>query len=115
MLYRALLLGNFGFWKSLLLPVTILLSFFIRWTSVSISMRNGISGAKESSKSFQRRLPWGIGAHVVRIPPFSLISVWSHDGYPNGLADVVGYWAEARIFGGVVLFDRGESELEVSA
>ncbi|KAK7698341.1 hypothetical protein SLS64_012589 [Diaporthe eres] len=32
--------------------------------------------------------------------------------YPNGLADVVGYWAETQIFGGVVLFDRGESEEE---
>ena len=33
---------------------------------------------------------------------------WYHDydQYPEGLADVVGYWAEARIFGGVVLFDR---------
>lgn len=26
--------------------------------------------------------------------------------YPNGAADIVGYWAEAQIFGGVVLFDR---------
>lgn len=34
--------------------------------------------------------------------------------YPNGLADVVGYWAEYRIFGGVVLFDRGENEDQVS-
>ncbi|RFU30676.1 hypothetical protein B7463_g5661, partial [Scytalidium lignicola] len=29
--------------------------------------------------------------------------------YPNGVADMAGYWAEAKIFGGVVLFDRGES------
>lgn len=29
--------------------------------------------------------------------------------YPNGVADMVGYWAEFWIFGGVVLFDRGES------
>lgn len=34
--------------------------------------------------------------------------------YPNGLADVVGYWAEYRIFGGIVLFDRGANEEEVS-
>lgn len=34
--------------------------------------------------------------------------------FPHGLADVAGYWAELRIFGGVVLFDRGESEDEVS-
>lgn len=26
--------------------------------------------------------------------------------YPQGIADIVGYWAEAQIFGGVVLFDR---------
>lgn len=37
---------------------------------------------------------------------------WSR--YPSGLADIVGYWAETQIFGGVVLFDRGESEEEVS-
>lgn len=35
--------------------------------------------------------------------------------YPNGLADMAGYWAEMRIFGGIVLFDRGESEDEVSS
>ncbi|ROW05789.1 hypothetical protein VMCG_05227 [Cytospora schulzeri] len=28
------------------------------------------------------------------------------DQYPNGAADMVGYWAENQIFGGVVLFDR---------
>ncbi|PNP75267.1 hypothetical protein FNYG_11410 [Fusarium nygamai] len=30
----------------------------------------------------------------------------SHERYPNGIADIVGYWAESRILGGVVLFDR---------
>lgn len=35
------------------------------------------------------------------------------DQYPRGLADVVGYWAEGKIFGGVVVFERGESEQEV--
>lgn len=34
--------------------------------------------------------------------------------YPNGWADAAGYWAEHHIFGGVLLFDRGESEEEVS-
>lgn len=29
-----------------------------------------------------------------------------YDQYPDGVADIVGYWAETRIFGGVVLFDR---------
>lgn len=31
-----------------------------------------------------------------------------HDRYTHGLADVVGYWAEDRNFGGVVLFDKGD-------
>ncbi|KAI8228095.1 Aryl-alcohol dehydrogenase [Colletotrichum sp. SAR 10_86] len=30
--------------------------------------------------------------------------------YPEGIADMVGYWAESRIFGGVVLFDRRSPE-----
>ncbi|KAI9829513.1 MAG: hypothetical protein M1819_006333 [Sarea resinae] len=34
------------------------------------------------------------------------------DQYPNGIADIVGYWAEYRLFGGVMLFDRGESGIE---
>jgi hypothetical protein len=29
--------------------------------------------------------------------------------YADGLADVVGYWAEDQIFGGVVLFDRSQT------
>ncbi|KAB8276399.1 hypothetical protein BDV30DRAFT_224422 [Aspergillus minisclerotigenes] len=32
-----------------------------------------------------------------------------HDQYPLGVPDVVGYWAEKHVFGGVVLFDRGET------
>jgi len=32
--------------------------------------------------------------------------------YPKGKADMVGYWAESKLFGGVVLFDRGESGTE---
>lgn len=30
--------------------------------------------------------------------------------YPCGLTDVVGYWAETQIFGGVVLFEREKSQ-----
>ena len=33
--------------------------------------------------------------------------------YPRGVADVVGYWAEYHLFGGVVLFDRGGSGTDV--
>lgn len=33
--------------------------------------------------------------------------------YPFGISNMAGYWAEDRIFGGVVLFDRGDSGKEV--
>ncbi|KAK4129827.1 hypothetical protein N657DRAFT_630627 [Parathielavia appendiculata] len=45
-------------------------------------------------------------------PPFG--SATDIDQYPNGVADMVRYWAGARIFGGVVLFDRGPSGTEAS-
>lgn len=51
------------------------------------------------------------------LPPASLFwhgAFRSHRRYPNGLAELAGYWAENQIFGGVVLFDRGESGEEVS-
>lgn len=46
--------------------------------------------------------------------PFFRSAYRYYTKYPNGLADVVGYWVEYEIFGGVVLFDRGECEEEVS-
>lgn len=53
----------------------------------------------------------------VNLPPHTWF--WHHDyedykQYPKGVADIAGYWAETQIFGGVVLFDRGESDEEVS-
>ncbi|KAG8158653.1 hypothetical protein KVR01_011775 [Diaporthe batatas] len=44
--------------------------------------------------------------------PFYRGGCWAWKRYPNGLADVAGYWAEYHIFGGTVLFDRGETEEE---
>lgn len=44
---------------------------------------------------------------------FFHVDYMDYDQYPNGLADIAGYWAEDRIFGGVVLFDRGDSGAEV--
>ncbi|OAA68022.1 hypothetical protein SPI_00217 [Niveomyces insectorum RCEF 264] len=45
-------------------------------------------------------------------PPTLFVHPWykAYDQYPDGLADGVGYWAEDRIFGGVVLFDRRPQE-----
>jgi hypothetical protein len=34
----------------------------------------------------------------------------AHDVYPDGVADMVGYWAEDRILGGVTVFDRQPEE-----
>jgi hypothetical protein len=46
--------------------------------------------------------------------PFLLWTTYdSPKQYPNGVADVAAYWAEDRIFGGVVLFGRGKSGKEV--
>ena len=46
-------------------------------------------------------------------PPTLFRHEWygDYDQYPDGVADMVGYWAEARILGGVVLFDRNESRV----
>ncbi|KAK2785061.1 hypothetical protein FQN51_003948 [Onygenales sp. PD_10] len=54
---------------------------------------------------------------LLRPPPPNITELFheayeDHEQYPNGIADIVGYWAEYRLFGGVVLFDRGESRLE---
>ena len=38
-----------------------------------------------------------------------------HDQYPRHVADVVGYWAEARILGGVVLLDRRSPDADPNA
>ncbi|RSL58342.1 hypothetical protein CEP53_006170 [Fusarium sp. AF-6] len=35
--------------------------------------------------------------------------------YPNGVADMVGYWAESRILGGVILFDRRRLDFDPNA
>ncbi|KAL1882967.1 hypothetical protein Daus18300_000605 [Diaporthe australafricana] len=45
-------------------------------------------------------------------PPTLFHHTWyiNHDHYPDGAADVAGYWAESRIIGGVVLFDRSGSD-----
>lgn len=44
---------------------------------------------------------------------FSSRSYRAFKQYLMGLADIAGYWAESKIFGGVVVFDRGETETEV--
>lgn len=36
-----------------------------------------------------------------------------YEQYPRGFADTVGYWAEGKIFGGVIVFERGDTDQEV--
>ncbi|KAK3290881.1 uncharacterized protein B0H64DRAFT_49151 [Chaetomium fimeti] len=43
---------------------------------------------------------------------FYHVDYMDYEQYPEGMADVAGYWAEDRIFGGIVVFDRGESGSE---
>jgi hypothetical protein len=53
--------------------------------------------SEESGRFYPRTFPATLLRHA-----------WycDYDQYPDGIADCVGYWAEARILGGVALFDR---------
>ncbi|KAF4440225.1 hypothetical protein F53441_12367 [Fusarium austroafricanum] len=55
------------------------------------------------------RIP-DLGPDLVDVPPrptlFGHHAYLDADIYPNGIADIVGYWAEDRILGGVTVFDR---------
>ncbi|KAF5585299.1 hypothetical protein FPCIR_8380 [Fusarium pseudocircinatum] len=50
---------------------------------------------------------------LCRFPPkptmFIASQFTAHDRYPNGVDDMVGYWAENRILGGVALFDHSQA------
>ncbi|KAF7563701.1 hypothetical protein G7046_g391 [Stylonectria norvegica] len=56
----------------------------------------------------------GADKHTFVLPPAAFFhrAYQFPDQYPRGIADVVGYWAEGKILGGVVVFDRGETEQE---
>ncbi|KAK2783772.1 hypothetical protein FQN52_009516 [Onygenales sp. PD_12] len=60
-----------------------------------------------------RVLPLG-KPQPVKLKPAELFHPYYQDWqqYPHGIADIVGYWAEYRLFGGVVLFDRGQTGSE---
>ncbi|KAF2493089.1 hypothetical protein BU16DRAFT_466381 [Lophium mytilinum] len=55
------------------------------------------------------RKPVARPPYLVLPTDFYHMSYQAIEQYPDGIANVVGYWAELRIFGGVVVFDRGES------
>ncbi|KAI1498342.1 hypothetical protein F5X99DRAFT_431797 [Biscogniauxia marginata] len=81
------------------------------------------------SRTFQTRLIELVAVAIYQIvPPKDHLIFWIYnsdgapptlfqhrqycyyDQYPDGIADGIGYWAESRIFGGVVLFDRREPD-----
>ncbi|TVY65341.1 hypothetical protein Focb16_v016249 [Fusarium oxysporum f. sp. cubense] len=51
--------------------------------------------------------------HLCRVTPWPTMFIatqfTAHNRYPNGIDDIVGYWAENRILGGVALFDHSQS------
>lgn len=65
-----------------------------------------LAALPEDSNSFERSK---YGPHT----PFTIAPYDNPEEFPKGLGDVIGYWAERQIFGGVVLFDRGERKEEV--
>jgi hypothetical protein len=76
-----------------------------------------LDGVCHTHEEYQRWVdePQGMNKwDSVRHPtPFCHRAYKHIDQYPNGAADTAGYWTEAKIFGGVLVFDRGESEVEV--
>lgn len=60
----------------------------------------------------------GETAQVKQAPPpktlFFHTNYQDYHQYPNGIADIAAFWAEDRIFGGIFVFDRGETGTEVS-
>lgn len=56
----------------------------------------------EDNELFEERYPNGVPTWL------HMVAYMDHQQYPNGVADVIGYWAENYIIGGVLLFDRRE-------
>ncbi|KAN0102212.1 hypothetical protein V8E51_012722, partial [Hyaloscypha variabilis] len=67
-------------------------------------------GLRQEGQSLEQRLALLGG----RPTDFMHEDYYYFQQYPKGVLDVVGYWAEYHLFGGVVLFDRGESGTEAS-
>lgn len=44
--------------------------------------------------------------------PFTLYSYEFVEQYPDGVADLAGYWCEDQIFGGVVLFEHDSPDAD---
>ncbi|KAI1867949.1 hypothetical protein JX265_004003 [Neoarthrinium moseri] len=67
----------------------------------------GSSLSIENATSWKRVPTDGISLTIEPWPTlFTHPAFAANEQYPDGVADMVGYWAEDRILGGVVLFDR---------
>ena len=62
-------------------------------------------GVKRGAREEKRRLPY-------YVPPCALFHYTFMNYERYSMADVGRYWAAGKIFGGVVLFDRGKSDTE---
>lgn len=62
--------------------------------------------------TFWERPPDGWGRVVPYPTLFTNPAFQAYEQYPNGVADMVGYWAENRIMGDVTLFDDTNSWLD---
>ncbi|KAG8166868.1 hypothetical protein KVR01_002557 [Diaporthe batatas] len=67
---------------------------------------------KEKDPTFDQGRPFHRWSGKPYPTPFCLIHYSDPEQYPDGVADLAGYWAENWIFGGVVVFSRGESGTE---
>lgn len=76
-----------------------------------------IKNTKAGIPSQLQHYPFGVSDSVPDPVPNPQPTVFFHDSYeafdqyPQGVADIVG--AESRLFGGAVLFDRGEGDADV--
>ena len=69
---------------------------------------------KPPKPSVNKVFDYSFARPIKRHVDFYHTSYEKYERYPFGLLNVVGYWAEDKLFGGVLLFDRGESGSEVS-
>ncbi|KAI1656698.1 hypothetical protein F4813DRAFT_397277 [Daldinia decipiens] len=107
-LHQARLLSSCDYWNFWQLLV-------IKSQCFSTILMRALTNTQSTLSAMIQDIPADMSWELKKVPP--LTPFFNHcyrdyDQYPNSVSDVVGYWAETRIFGGVVLFDRGETDEE---
>ena len=77
----------------------------------NVNRTSHVSGDTTGSGSI---LPRAASTRPCPPTPLLHLEYKDHDQYPQGVGDMVDYWAEVQVFGGVVLFDRGETDCGMS-